>query len=251
MALTALITGAGRNMGRHLALRFAESGYQVVVCARTAESVESVAQEVRAASGLALALPTDFGDPEQVSDLMQAAQTTYGGVDVLINCAVVRVQRPITEMTFDEWRLVTGTVLDGAFNCAKAVIPGMIERGRGRILSLTGTSGMKGSPDRVGIAAAKMGLEGYTRGLASELAPHGVTVNAIAPGNIATQRGAWTAVGDADAVKAHYEHNQRSIPMGRPGTQDEVAGLALYLASDIAGYITGQTICINGGVYMR
>src|SRR4051794_11491520 len=105
---TALITGAGRNMGRHLARKFAEEGYQVVLCARSADSVESVAAEIRAAGGSAISSATDVSDPQQVAELMRTAELTYGGVDVLINCAVVRVQRPITEMTFAEWRLVTG-----------------------------------------------------------------------------------------------------------------------------------------------
>lgn len=251
MTRTALITGAGRNIGRHLARRFAGAGYQVVVCARTPASVEAVAKEIENEGGVALGVPADVSDPDSVAALVMAATDRFGGVDVLVNNAVARVQRSIEDMTVDEWKLVLGVVLDGAFHCAKAVVPGMKSRGWGRILNMTGTAGMKGSANRLGVVTSKSGLEGFTRGLAREVAPAGITVNAISPGRIDTERGEWTSQGDVSALLGHYERSQKDVPVGRKGTLDEVAALALFLAGDDAAFITGQTVAVNGGIYMR
>ena len=215
MTRTALITGAGRNIGRHLAKRFAGAGYQVVVCARTPESVAAVAKEIEEAGGTALGVPADVSDPGSVETLVATATERFGGIDVLVNNAVSRVQRPIEQMTVEEWRLVLGVVLDGAFHCAKAVVPGMKSRGWGRILSMTGTAAMKGSANRLGVVTSKSGLEGFTRGLARELAPAGITVNAISPGRIDTERGEWTSQGDIDGLLGHYAKSQHDVPVGR------------------------------------
>lgn len=251
MTRTALVTGAGRNIGRHLARRFAAAGYQVVVCARTPSSVEAVAKEIESAGGTALAVAADVSDPDSVAALAAAVADRFGGVDVLVNNAVARVQHSIEDMTVEEWRLVLGVVLDGAFHCAKAFVPGMKARGWGRILNLTGTAGMKGSANRLGVVTGKSGLEGFTRGLARELGPAGITVNAISPGRIDTERGEWTSQGDVEALLGHYARSQKDVPVGRKGTLDEVAALALFLAGDDAAFITGQIVPINGGIHMR
>lgn len=251
MSKTVLVTGASRNIGRHLAERLAADGHRVAVCARTVETIEEVAHGIRDAGGEAVGLAVDVADPDAVAEMVATVERQLGAIDVLINNAVVRVQRPITEMTFEEWRLSLGVILDGAFNCTRAVVPGMRERGWGRILNMTGTSALRGSAGRSGVVSAKSGLIGFTRTIAQEVGRDGITVNGVSPGRIDTSRGEWTILGETAEALERYERSRRDIPVGRMGTMDEVADLVRFLVSDAGAYITGQNLCINGGVFMQ
>lgn len=247
---TVLITGAGRNIGRHLAESFAAAGYAAVVNAHSSDAITEVAEGIEGSGGRALAIPADVRDPAQVEEMVEQATATFGGVDVLINCAVVRVTMPIEETSLEHWRLPQDVVLDGAFNCSKAVLGQMRERSWGRIINMAGVSGQRGSMHRIGTVTAKSGLLGFTKALARETASQGITVNAVSPGLIGTERGDHTSVGDPEEVAAHYAKRATEIPVGRMGRLEEVAAACAYLASDEAAYVTGQTLSVNGGLYM-
>jgi NAD(P)-dependent dehydrogenase (short-subunit alcohol dehydrogenase family) len=245
---TALVTGSSRNIGRALALQFACAGCNVVLNARSAEGLEPVAAEVRAAGGEALVGAADVRVGAAVSDVVARATEAFGGVDVLVNNAVVRAHTPIEEMQDEDWQRVLDVALTGAFNTIRAVLPGMRARGWGRIVNMAGVAGQKGAANRAGVATAKAGLIGLTKAVAHETAADGITVNAISPGMIATDR---RHVTDGSPLAAeHYERETAQTPVGRMGTTEEIAGTCLFLCSDAAAYITGQTVAVNGGLYM-
>ena len=248
MNKTVLVTGSGRNIGRDIALRFAREGCRVVVNARGPEQIEAVAEQIRSAGGAALAVAADVRDRRQVAAMVERAAAEFGGIDVLVNNAVVRVQKPLLETSEDEWRLVIDVALGGAFNCSQAVLPHMVEQGWGRIINLAGMSGQRGAANRVGVVSAKSGLIGMTKALAMEFGGRGITVNAISPGLIDTERGEWTAIGDPNLQS--YAHGAEGIPVGRRGLMSEISATCLFLCSEEAAFITGQTISVNGGSYM-
>lgn len=246
----ALITGAGRNLGRGFSLELASSGYRVLLAGRSPEPLESVRSEIEAAGGSASVLVCDVSDESSVAAAVGEAIEAFGSIQVLVNNAVSRSQRPMLEMPLSEWREVLDVTLTGAFLCSQAVLPGMREKQWGRIVNLAGISGQTGVAERVGVSAAKAGIIGMTRALAAEFASEGITVNAISPGGIDTDKGSWTSHGDRARVLAHYEERARLIPMARRGTVEEVASLCGYLCSDAAGFMTGQVLNINGGTHM-
>lgn len=249
MARTVVVTGASRNIGRRVALDLASAGFQAVVCARDLKAVAAVADEINAAGGAAIGVRADVSDPDSVAAMVHAAQERFGRVDALVNNAVARVNRLLVDMSLAEWRRAHGVILDGAFNCVKAVLPQMCEGGWGRIVNLIGTSAMAGSVGRAGVVSAKSGLIGFTRAVALEAAPYGVTVNAVSPGRIATTRGEWTIQGQASAALARYDELPNP-PVGRKGTEADVSAMIAFLCSDAASYLTGQNICVNGGAYL-
>jgi 3-oxoacyl-[acyl-carrier protein] reductase len=165
-------------------------------------------------------------------------------VTVLVNNAAVRTEMPIERLELAEWRRVVGVVLEGAFLCARAAIPDMRSAGWGRIVNIAGMSGQAGAPDRAHVVSAKAGLIGLTRGLAVELAPDGITVNAVSPGMMDTVRDVATS----PAEPKH--HDGRVVPVGRRGRPDEIGAAVRYLVSDEAAYVTGQTLNVNGGTYI-
>jgi NAD(P)-dependent dehydrogenase (short-subunit alcohol dehydrogenase family) len=168
------------------------------------------------------------------------AMSEFGKVDILINNAAIRPHKPFTELTLQDWERVRGVVLDGGFYCTRAVINSMVENNYGRILFFTGDGAFTGGPQRSHVSAAKMGLVGFARALASEFAPHNIRVNVVSPGSIDTSR----------ANPEWYQGrapNASGIPLGRQGSVDEIAATCLFLVSDDGGFITGQTIHVNGG----
>ncbi|MEK7880016.1 MAG: SDR family oxidoreductase [candidate division NC10 bacterium] len=238
----ALVTGSGRNIGRATVLKLAGEGANVVVNARANRAeAESVAAEARALGVQALPILADVSNKEQVDSMVSMALAQFGKIDILINNAAIRPQKPFAELTLADWERVRGVVLDGAFYCTRAVIPSMLENQYGRILFFTGDGAFAGTPKRAHVSAAKMGLVGLARSLASEFAPYNIRVNVVSPGSIDTSREhpEWYPPGRTpDASR---------IPLGRQGTVDEIAATCLFLVSDDGGFITGQALHVNGG----
>ena len=241
---TALVTGSGRNIGRATVLEFAREGANVVVNSRTnRQEAEAVAQEARSLGVKALAAVADVSDKGQVDGMVAMALEEFGHIDILVSNAAIRPYRPFLEVTLEDWRHILGVILDGAFFCTQAVVPSMIDRGSGRVIYMTGDGTFVGASPRTPVNAAKMGLVGMARGLATELAPHGITVNVISPGRIDTSRNAsWYR--DASGTA---RDNTAGIPLNRMGKPAEIAAACAFLASEEGGFITGQTLHLNGG----
>lgn len=247
---TVLVTGAGRNIGRDIAEAFARRGDQVVLNARSTEQIEAVVGALRGEGAQAIAAAGDVADADAVRRVVATAEEAFGPVDILVHCAAVRVHRPFTEMSAEEWSLPLRVGLDGAFHCAQATLPSMVARGWGRIVNIAGVTGQTGSANRAAVVTTKSGLIGLTKALAREFAGTGVTANAISPGLIGTERGEWTSLGDNTISTAHYAERAKLVPVGRMGRIDEVTAACLYLCSPEADFVTGQTLNINGGLYM-
>ena len=237
----ALVTGSGRNIGRATVLKLASEGCDVVVNARNNQAeAEAVAEEARNLGVKALPVLADVSNKEQVDSMIKIALSEFGRIDILINNAAVRPHKPFTELTLQDWESVRGVVLDGAFYCTRAVIESMVNNNFGRIIFFTGEGAFRGSPTRSHVSAAKMGLVGMARGLASEFAANNIRVNVVSPGSIDTARAnpEWYANRPPSAA---------GVPMDRQGHVEEIAGTCVFLVSDDGGFITGQTIHVNGG----
>ena len=236
----ALVTGSGRNIGRATVLELAKRGADVVVNARTnRDEAESVAAEAREFGVRAIVRIADVGNEHQAFGLVGSATSEFGRVDILVNNAGMRQSKPFTEMTVEDWREVNAVNMDAPFFTSKAVVRGMIERGWGRIINVSGLNAFKGRAEWAHVCAGKMGALGLTRALAIELAPHGIRVNHIVPGAFDTTRVGRQAAPTAGEVEG--------IPAGRLGLPEEIGKTVVFLASDAADYITGQTIHVNGG----
>ena len=238
----ALVTGSGRNIGRATVLKLAAEGAHVVVNARSNQAeADAVANEARARGVKALSVIADVAKRDQVERMVARALSEFGRIDILISNAAIRPHKPFTELTVEDWEGVRGVVLDGGIYCARAVIESMVANRYGRIVFLTGEGAFVGGSGRAHVSAAKMGLVGLARGLASEFAAHNIRVNVVSPGSIDTSR----------ANPEWYQGRPPSatgIPLGRQGTVDEIAATCLFVVSDDAGFVTGQTIHVNGGI---
>ncbi len=239
----ALVTGASRGIGRGIAEAFGAEGASVAVNYRHhADEAEEVAATIRGRGGDAFALQADVGEEADVARMVGAVLARFGRIDVLVSNAGILTQSRLAAMPTAVWDETMRTNLRGAFLCARAVLPGMLERGAGRIIFIASQLGQKGAPELVHYSAAKSGILGMTRALAREVAPQ-VTVNAIAPGPIETDM----VAGITDEWK---QMKMAELPLGRFGTVAEVAPTAVFLASDDAAYYTGQTLGPNGGDVM-
>src|SRR6478672_3182257 len=239
----ALVTGAGKNIGRAIAHALAKDGATVLVNGRSDRAaVESVVGEIKAAGGKAEAAMGDVSDPAVAPKLAKQAEA-LGGVDILVSNAGLRRQTSFLDMSFEEWREIMSVALDGAFLLGKAIIPQMVARGGGAFVALSGVSTHVGTPNRCHVSASKSGLEGLMRALAVELAPHKVTCNALSPGAIDTARAA--SVGSPPPSRVN-----RPIPLKRFGTVDEIAAMVRLLVGPQGTFITGQTIHVNGGEFL-
>ena len=238
----ALVTGSGRNIGRATILKLASEGADVVVNARSnKDEADAVAAEARELGVKAISVLANVAVKEQVDSMVNMAMAEFGKIDILINNAAIRPHKPFTEVTLEDWEHVRGVVLDGAFYATRGVINSMVENNYGRILFSTGEGAFRGGAGRAHVSGAKMGLVGLAHGLASEFAGNNIRVNVVCPGSIDTSRAnpEWYANRPPD---------DSGIPLGRQGHVDEIASTCLFLCSDDSGFITGQTIHVNGGV---
>lgn len=240
--LVAIITGAGRNIGRMIALQLAEAGASIVVNARSNKAeAESVAREVEARGAKAIVALGDVTDAAAMEAMAKAAVAKFGRIDILVNNAAARAETKLTEMSFEQWRHVLGVSLDGAFHCVKACLPHLKASGSGVVINIGGLSGHTGGKHRAHVVTAKAGLVGFTRALAQDLADDKVTVNLVVPGLI--QR--------PDEGKGQPHHHTRVQTLfGERGKPEDVATTVRFLCGPTARYITGQTIHVNGGSYL-
>ena len=240
----AVVTGGGRGIGRAVCLALAAQGADVVVnYAGSAEAAGETAKACRALGVRAIAVQADVADEAQAAALVETAVRELGGVDILVNNAGITRDGLLLRMSEGDFTRVLDTNLKGAFHCMKAACRGMMRRRAGRIVNISSVVGVRGNAGQANYAASKAGLIGLSKSAAKELASRGITVNCIAPGFIDT---AMTAA-LPEAVK---EKLLAEIPMGRFGAAEDVAAAAAFLASDAAAYITGQVLCVDGGMAM-
>jgi 3-oxoacyl-[acyl-carrier protein] reductase len=239
----ALITGAGRNIGRAVALGLARDGFDVVVNGSADRAAcEAVAAEARALGAAAEVVMGDVGSAADCARIAAAAIARFGAVDVLVNNAALRPQKPFLEMTEEEWRRVMAVDLDAAVWLSRACLPGMVAKGWGRIVSFTGMNAIHGYGGRAPVSVAKHGVWGLTKALAKEFGPKGITVNAISPGPIAADE-----VRTDPATIAYRAKAVAQVPLGREGLPAEVAAVLRMLVSDGGAYVNGQMLQVNGG----
>lgn len=239
----AFITGASRGIGKSIATLFAREGIKVICVSRSGAGLKEVVEEIEAAGGEALAVVLDVSSPDDVAQGVKQGIEQYGSIHILVNNAAILRDKLILRMSEQDWDEVMAVNLKGYFNGIKAVIPHMMKNRYGRILNLTSVVAMTGNAGQANYAASKAGVVGLTKSVARELASRNITVNAIAPGYIDT---ALTR----DLSDKAREALVRQIPLERIGKPEDVAHLALFLVSDGAAYITGQTLSVNGGLYM-
>ncbi|MDB6087178.1 MAG: 3-ketoacyl-(acyl-carrier-protein) reductase [Gammaproteobacteria bacterium] len=236
-----IVTGASKGIGRGIAQRFGLAGCQVLVVSRKLDDAERVAAEIVAAGGTAQALAADVTRQTDMQDMALAARERFGSIDILCANAGIFPASPLSTMTEADFDLVLGTNLKGTFLAVSACLPAMKQQKRGRIIMTSSITGpVTGSAGWSHYGASKAGQLGFMRTAAIELAPHGITVNAVLPGNIATE-------GLADLGEEYFRAMVASVPMRRLGSVTDIANAALFFASDEAAYITGQSLVIDGG----
>jgi 3-oxoacyl-[acyl-carrier protein] reductase len=237
---TALVTGASGGIGAAIARALAERGATVALSGTRVEPLKALADEL---GGGAVVVPANLGDPEAVEKLAKDAESVLGRIDILVNNAGLTRDQLAIRMKDEDWQTVLDVNLTAAFRLSRAALKGMLKRRWGRIIGITSIVGVTGNPAQANYAASKAGLIGMSKALAAEVAARGITVNCVAPGFITT---AMTDV----LADAHKEKLLSGIPMGRMGEARDIAGAVVYLASDEAAYVTGQTLHVNGGMAM-
>jgi 3-oxoacyl-[acyl-carrier protein] reductase len=239
----ALITGASQGIGRATSLALAEAGAKVAIAARNTEKLASLAAEIAAAGGEAFSVPMDVADPAQVKTAFQQLLAKFGKLDILVNNAAITRDTLALRMKLEDWDAVLRTNLTGAHLCIQQALGAMLKQRAGRIINITSVVAETGNAGQANYVASKAGLIGLTRAIAVEVASRNITVNAIAPGFIATPM--------TDPLSQEIKDKMKSmIPLGRFGTDRDVASAIVFLASDEAGYITGQVLDVNGGLHM-
>lgn len=258
----ALITGSGRNLGKATAVELASLGADVVVNARTNESeIEEVAEECRAHGVKALPIVADVASGNAVEAMFQRATKEFGHIDIVVNMVGIRPFNHFLDITEDEWNLVLNVNLTSCFRTSKCVLPQMIERGWGRIITISGIGAYEHSTTRAHVQAAKMGLGGLVRTIAEAFSRYGITANNVVPGPFRTKRPTvWydnlpNTLPNAGKFSDEVNERQpsggadRKTAVGRVGAREELASVIGFLVSPDASYVTGQTIHVNGGAY--
>lgn len=244
---TALITGSGQNIGRAIALAFARKGANVVVNGhRNQAAIDAVAAEARALGVGALTVLADVADPAAVQSMVDQATEKFGSVDISVSNASLRLHTPFLDISLEEWQRIINSNLNASFYLARSVIPGMKQRGWGRIIHISGRDGFMPIPNRVHNITCKAGVYAMAKALAIEFGQFGITANTVSPGLIDTTRD-WTQY---PQFRNGYGERVKEIPVRRVGHVDEIAAACMYLASDAAGFVTGQVIHVNGGDVM-
>jgi 2-hydroxycyclohexanecarboxyl-CoA dehydrogenase len=238
----AVVTGSGRGIGRAIATVLAAQGAAVAVWDLNAEGAEQTASAIRAAGGRAIAIVGDAADAVTVAASAERTRQELGPVTILVNNAGISGYVPFTQMTEEAWDRIIGVNLKGPFLVTKAFVPDMLEAGWGRIINISSSSAQGGAPSMAHYAASKGGVIGFTKALAMEFADKGITVNNVPPGFVDTP---LVREGPVN-VEAAAQH----MPMKRAGQPDDIAYAVAYLASKEAGYVTGQTLSVNGGRYL-
>src|SRR5712671_5324961 len=239
----AIVTGAGRNIGRAIALALSGGGASVVVNARSNRAeADAVAREIEAGGDKALVHIADVADANAVQAMAEAVTKKFGRIDILVNNAALRREKAFAEMDYREWREVLDVTLDGAFHCVKACLPALRKSATGTIVNIGGLSAHTGAANRAHVVTAKAGIIGFTRALAHDLSPEGITVNCVVPGLIGTPRAK-----DKPEPAHHLTHQTLTGERGRP---EDVAAVVRFLCSAGARYVTGQAIHANGGAYL-
>ncbi|MDI6812406.1 MAG: 3-oxoacyl-[acyl-carrier-protein] reductase [Desulfitobacteriaceae bacterium] len=240
----ALVTGAARGLGRAIALELATAGAKVVVNYAGSEGkAAEVVEKIRAAGGEAFAVQADVSQAMDVERLVKAALEGFGHIDILVNNAGIARDNLLLRMKEGDWDAVLDTNLKGVYLCTKAVSKGMLKQRFGVIVNISSIVGISGNAGQANYAAAKAGVIGFTKSMAKELAPRGIRVNAVAPGYIATD---MTDILPEEVRNEMISH----IPLGRVGKPEDVANAVLFLASPSAGFMTGQTLVVDGGMEM-
>jgi len=239
----AIVTGAGRNIGRAIALALADAGASILVNVRSNRAeAEAVVSEIAAKGGRALLHVGDVADSRAVQMMAETADKHFGRIDILVNNAALRREKPFAEMDYAEWRAILDVTLDGAFHCVKACLPALQRSGAATIVNIGGLSAHTGAADRAHVVTAKAGIVGFTRALAHDLAADSITVNCVVPGLIGTPRPK-----DKPEPAHHLTHGTITGERGKP---DDVAAMVRFLCSPAARYVTGQAIHANGGAYL-
>ena len=240
----ALLTGAVRRNGRAMAHALAREGARIVINARSSkEEAEAVAAEIEGLGGDALVHLADVTDEKAVENMVETVVSRFGRLDILVNNAANRAQSPYLDISYAQWHSIISIILDGAFLCSRAALPHLIASGGGRIVNIGGVSAHAGAINRAHVATAKAGLVGLTKALAAEFAQKGVTVNCVVPGKIGGERP--ESAGESPPLVGG-----RGPLVGREGTFEEVAAIVHALCLPSGAFVTGQTIHVNGGMYM-
>lgn len=240
----ALVTGASRGIGRAVAIELAKEGAAVAINyagnKAAAEEVQSIITEM---GGKAMIIQADVSDEKAATDMVEEVIKQFGGIDILVNNAGITRDGLFIRMKEEDWNAVINTNLTGIFNCTKVAAKYMMKKRAGKIINMSSVSGIMGNAGQTNYAAAKAGVIGFTKSLAREMAGRGITVNAVAPGFIATDM-------TAAMTEKAQEHVLASIPLGKMGEPKNIADAVVFLASDKASYITGQVIHVDGGMVM-
>jgi 2-hydroxycyclohexanecarboxyl-CoA dehydrogenase len=242
----AVVTGGASGIGRGCVLRLARDGADVAILDRNLALAREVVSEVRGLGRRALAVEVDVASSSSVKQASEAVRRELGAVQILVNSAGIGGLCPFLSMDEEEWDRYLGVHLKGTFNCTRALVPEMVQGGFGRVVNIASTAGLNGAgPGLTHYAAAKGGIIAFSKALAYEVGPFGVTVNAVAPGLIDTPMSRQTPSGDAFFTKA-----AERVPLRRVGKPEDIAAAVAYLASDEAGFVTGQVVSPNGGGWM-